>query len=165
MNNLIQKVLTCIFVALTLLFGFVSVPVQADDKLIVGEIYGNPSASCSLRNSSGSMRSTSGSSTCYVDVEKAVDYILIYCNGGASSNCSRGSGSWTASASFNGVTGSPSGGVIRLNIGSAPVSGTLTVTLSCSAQLSCSDGDSASAWCSVDSVKYKTVSTPSFNSN
>ena len=140
--------------------------VMADDEWKTASLYGTASASCSTgRNSSGSRRSSSDSATCYADIENAVGNIVITVGGGVSNSCSKGGGSYSASASFNGSSASLSGSTIVINAGTTPVSGTITIYLSCSAYNSCDDGDSTSASVAVYSVKYKESPKPKFNSN
>ncbi len=141
-------------------------PVMADDEWKTASLYGTAYASCSTgRNSSGSRRSSSGSATCYADIENAVGSIVITVGGDVSNSCSKGGGSYSASASFNGLSASLSGSTIVINAGTTPASGTVTIYISCSAYNSCDDGDTTSASVAVYSVKYKESPKPKFNSN
>ena len=126
---------------------------------VTPEITGNRNCSCTVYgNGKQTWASSSGSATCYAELVNAVGDITITITGSGSSTTSSGDYSygWSANATFNGITASKSGsGSFTINVGDTPVSGTLTINLSCSADVRSFRTDRYTwASCSLSTVTY-----------
>lgn len=142
--------LTICFAVLTLVFAQSGLTIKAADWITV-ELYGDASASVSCRPK----KSGSDSATAYADINNAVGNVMITVKTAYSNNCSKSSGGGKAYATFNGVDYSASGNTIIFDVGQTPVSGTVTIHLSCSVRNGCDDSDTVSASASVLSVQFK----------
>ena len=129
---------------------------------ITPQITGTTSCSCYIEidnmHDNNRWIQSSGSATCYAELVNAVGDITITISGSGRrySGDDDYSYGWSANATFNGITASKSGsGSFTINVGDTPVSGTLTINLSCSAAVrSYRVGDFSQASCSLTTVKY-----------
>lgn len=167
------KQLSLLALAVTLVLSTNIQPVHADeygnDGYITAELRGTTSCSVTANsNGRGSWATASNSKICYANVVKAVGIIEIKITGSTSSSLdsSHSSHSFGCTASIQDISASGSGNTtVLLNVGETPVSGQIQITLNTNAGItSFSTGYTSTTSCSVVSVKYKTVPTPSFNS-
>ena len=142
-----------------------SIGAENADVEVNPEIRGTKSCSCSRTTDSSTDNNryiySSGSAVCYADIHDAVGTVTVTIATSGSSNASSGDYSYSGSANivFNEITASRSGsGNIEFDVGNNPVSGTITINLSCSCGVrSYSTGRYSSASCTASSVKYREI--------